>query len=371
LVRDRNGNKISKSLPDVDQYDPLLVIDEYGLDALRFTLLTGSTPGNDMKLAMERVESNRNFCNKIWQAARYVLSNLGEEAARFAPPEEPLDPAILEDPLDRWIVSRHHDLIGETTRLVNAFQIGEAGRQLYEFLWGEYCDWYIEASKVRLRDQDSAAGDDARRVLVYVLEGSLRLLHPFMPFVTEAIWQYLPHRGDALIVAPWPTNGPSDARAIADAESFFELVRAIRNARAEYEVEPARWIAAVIAAGDQAPWLEKVRGVLSNLARVELPRLVIAPQLEDKPAQALTLVVGTIECYLPLADLVDLDRERKRLRSEIEAAEGEIARSEKLLSNRGFCSKAPAEVVQREREKLAAHRERKRRLEERLATIEL
>jgi len=371
LVRDRNGNKISKSLPDVDQYDPLLVIDEYGLDALRFTLLTGSTPGNDMKLAMERVESNRNFCNKIWQAARYVLSNLGEEAARFAPPEEPLDPAILEDPLDRWIVSRHHDLIGETTRLVNAFQIGEAGRQLYEFLWGEYCDWYIEASKVRLRDQDSAAGDDARRVLVYVLEGSLRLLHPFMPFVTEAIWQYLPHRGDALIVAPWPTNGPSDARAIADAESFFELVRAIRNARAEYEVEPARWIAAVIAAGDQAPWLEKVRGVLSNLARVELPRLVIAEQLDAKPAQALALVVGKVECYLPLADLVDLDRERERLRSEIEAAEGEIARSEKLLSNRGFCSKAPAEVVQREREKLAAHRERKRRLEERLATIEL
>ena len=370
LVRDRNGNKISKSLPDVDQYDPLLVIDEYGLDALRLTLLTGSTPGNDMKLAMERVESNRNFANKIWQAARFVLGNLGDDPDEYAPAETPIDPAALEDPMDRWIVSRYHRLIEEVTRLLDAYQIGEAGRQLYEFIWGEYCDWYIEATKVRLRGDNGESTEAARRVLVHVLEGSLRLLHPFMPFVTEAVWQYLPHRGEALIVADWPQIGPRDESAEEAADWLFALVRAIRNARAEYNVEPGRWIAAVIAAGTEMAWLESVRDVLSGLARVDPDRLTIAEEASSRPEKALTLVVGTVECYLPLADLVDLDRERERLRGEIADAESEINRSEKLLSNQNFVSKAPPEVVGREREKLSSHRERKQRLEERLATLE-
>jgi valyl-tRNA synthetase len=370
LVRDRNGNKISKSLPDVDQYDPLLVIDEYGLDALRFTLLTGSTPGNDMKLALERVESNRNFANKIWQAARFVLGNLGDEPDRYAPPEEPIAPNALEDPMDRWIASRYHHLVEQVTRLLDAYQLGEAGRQLYEFIWGEYCDWYIEATKVRLRIESGESREVARRVLVYVLEGSLRLLHAFMPFVTEAIWQYLPHRGEALIVADWPRIGPRDENAEKAADGLFDLVRAIRNARAEYDVEPNRWIAAMVAAGKQAAWLEDVRGVLSSLARVDPDRLTIAQDVATRPEKALTLVVGTIECYLPLADLVDLDRERERLQGEIADAESEIARSEKLLGNESFVNKAPPEVVGRERDKLVGHRERRRRLQERLATLE-
>ncbi|MGC9359894.1 MAG: valine--tRNA ligase [Anaerolineae bacterium] len=370
LVRDRNGNKISKSLPDVEQYDPLLVIDEYGLDALRFTLLTGSTPGNDMKLAMERVESNRNFANKIWQAARFVLGNLSDEPDAYAPPEEPIDPNALDDPMDRWIVSRYHHLVEEVTRLFDAYQLGEAGRQLYEFIWGEYCDWYIEATKVRLRADNGEGTEAARRVLVYVLEGSLRLLHPFMPFVTEAIWQYLPHRGEALIVADWPRIGSRDEDAEQAADGLFELVRAIRNARAEYDVEPSRWIAAIVVAGERPAWLEDVHDVLSSLARVDPDRLTIAQDVATRPEKALTLVVGTFECYLPLADLVDLSRERERLWSEIADADLEIARSERLLSNENFVRKAPPEVVGREREKLAGHRERKQRLVERLATLE-
>ncbi|MBM3190443.1 MAG: valine--tRNA ligase, partial [Chloroflexi bacterium] len=256
LVRNEEGRKISKSMPDAHRYDPVLMLDEYGQDALRFTLLTGSTPGNDMKLAPSRVEANRNFANKIWQAARYVLGNLGDTPEAYTPPDTPLEPTADMDMADRWILSRYHRLVDEATRLIEGYQLGEAGRQLYDFLWGEYCDWYIEMTKVRLSpsngDDASPEAEAARRVLVYVLEGCMRLLHPYMPFVTEAIWQYLPHRGEALIVARWPEAGALDAETEESLAAFMELVRAIRNARTEYGVEPGRRIAAIIAAGDQA-----------------------------------------------------------------------------------------------------------------------
>jgi len=369
LIRNEEGKKISKSMPDAWRYDPLYIIDQYGQDALRFTLLTGSTPGNDMKLSLARVEANRNFANKIWQAARFVLGNLRERAGEFTPPEKALSPSAFSDPADRWIISRYHWLVAEVSRLLQNYQLGEAGRQIYDFIWGEFCDWYIEMTKVRLRQGDTPAADDARRVLVYVLEGALRLLHPYMPFVTEAIWQYLPHRGEALIIAPWPQSGPRDEEAEEKLSDLMELIRAIRNARSEYNVEPAHRIAAIIAAGEETSFLQSQAEVLQTLARIDPAQLTIAETLDEKPAKALALVVGSYECYLPLAALVDLEKERTRIQGELDKLAQEIARSEKLLSNQGFLTKAPKEVVQREQEKLEDYRQRHARLKERLASL--
>ena len=369
LVRNEQGEKISKSMPDAWRYDPLLIIDEYGQDALRYTLLTGSTPGNDMKLSPSRVEANRNFGNKMWQAARFVLGNLGDRADEFVPSDEAMRLDEGMDTADRWILSSYHAMVADVDRLFGAYQLGEAGRRIYDFLWGEYCDWYIEMTKVRLRGDDPAAADTARRVLVYVLEGCLRLLHPYMPFVTEAIWQYLPHRGEALIVSQWPATGQVDEQAVADMAGLMDLVRGIRNVRSEYDVEPGRRIAAIIAAGDRLGVLSEQAASLQALARIDETRMTIAASLEDKPEKALTLVIGGYECYLPLAALVDLDKERERLQKDIDAVTADIARSEKLLANKGFVGNAPEAVIQREHDKLAANRERSTTLEERLKSL--
>jgi valyl-tRNA synthetase len=395
LVRNEDGRKISKSMEDAWRYDPLYMIDEYGQDPLRFTLLTGSTPGTDMRLSPARVEANRNFGNKIWQAARFVLANLDDAPPPLGEPVEPppaepveaeplapstssgaapLSLASLAHPADRWIVSRYHALVASATRLIEGYQLGEAGRQMYDFLWGEYCDWYIEMTKVRFRENSQEAGDvgpaqDARRVLVYVLEGCLRLLHPYMPFVTETIWQYLPHAGEALIVAPWPQAGETDAESEAGLEGFMELVRGIRNARTEYDVEPGRRVAAIISAGENLPLLERLSGELQALARIDPQRLQMAGELAEPPQKALTLVAGGYACYLPLAALVDLDRERARIQGELEALQSEISRSEALLANPGFVSKAPEAVVQRERDKLADLGQSLATLQERLTSL--
>jgi len=369
LIRNEEGKKISKSLPDSWRYDPLHTIDQYGQDALRFTLLTGSTPGNDSRLSLSRVEANRNFANKIWQAARFVIGNLGEQPERFMPPATGLAPSAEMDMADRWILSRYHRLVGEVQRLLDAYQLGEAGRQVYEFLWGEYCDWYIEMTKVRLKGGSTSPADDARRVLVYVLDGCLRLLHPCMPFVTEAIWQYLPHQDEALIIAKWPRAGALDAEAEEKMAVFAELVRAIRNARAEYDVEPGRRIATIIAAGDNLGFLRKQAAVLETLAHIDGQQLTLEARLDSKPDKALALVGVGFECYLPLAALLDLDKERARLSAELEQLTREVARSEKLLANPGFMSKAPEAVVQKERDKAADYQERQAKLRERLARL--
>jgi len=369
LIRNEEGKKISKSMPDAWRYDPLYMIDEYGQDALRFTLLTGSTPGNDMKLSPARVESNRNFANKIWQAARFVLGNLEQRANEFVPPEGTIDPSHEMDLADRWILSRFHGLVAEARRLIESYQLGEAGRQIYEFLWGEFCDWYIEMTKVRLRDADQAAADMARRVLVYVLQGSLHLLHPYMPFTTEAIWQYLPHQGEALIVSRLPQAGALDAEAEEQMGGIMELIRAIRNARSEYDVEPGHRIAATIAAGDQADLLHGQAAVLELLARVDETKLRVERELDSPPAKALTLVVPGYVAYLPLADLVDLEKELARLNKELADLDREITRTDNLLGNEKFLSKAPAEVVQKERDKRTDYVERREKLQERLNSL--
>ncbi len=370
LVRSEDGKKVSKSMEDAWRYDPLLIVQEYGVDPLRFTLLTSSTPGNDMKLSLSRVEANRNFANKIWQASRFVLGNLGDDPGKYTPSGDPLDPAKLDDAIDRWIVSRYHSLVAEVNRLLSVYQLGEAGRQIYDFLWGEFCDWYIEATKVRLYEGETPAAEQAKNVLIYVLDGTLRLLHPYMPYTTETIWHYLPHQGEALIVASWPQEGPPNANAEANMDALIELVRGIRNARSEYDVEPGRKIAAIIAGHEMTEFLTEQQNVLKSLARIADDRLMLSETLDQVPQKALTLVIGTIECYLPLADLVDLDRERERLGKEAAQLEAEIERSEGLLSNEKFVNKAPEAVVQRERDKIADYQERLGRLRERLGSLD-
>jgi valyl-tRNA synthetase len=363
LIRDEHGQKMSKSRGNA--LDPLEVMNQYGTDALRFTLLTGSTPGNDMKLALSRVEANRNFANKIWNATRFVANNLGYG---FATGWATWDIGALTL-ADRWILSRHNRLIADVTRLIDAYQFGEAGRQIYDFLWGEFCDWCIEMSKIRLYGRDARQRLTVQRVLAYVLERTLRLLHPFMPFVTEALWQELPHEGESLMIAPWPEPRETHDKAEEEMGLIMDAIRAIRNARAEYEVEPGQRIEAIISAGEKYYLLESQKNILVTLARLDDEKLRLAHTLVKKPTKALTLVVGDMEIYLPLEGMVDLAAERERLTKEVEALSAAIARSEKLLANEDFTHKAPAHVVDREREKLVAHRERRAKLEERLGSL--
>ena len=367
LIRDQHGRKMAKSKGNV--MDPLVVVEDYGADALRFALLTGSTPGNDMKLSMQKVEAGRNFANKLWNAARFVIQNLDDSdstheiAQAVALWKE--EPGALNLPA-RWILSRHHRLIGEVNRLINGYQFGEAGRQIHEFLWGEFCDWYVEMAKVPLYGHDRDTAQRTQFVLVYVLERTLRLLHPFMPFVTEEIWQHLPHDGEALIIAPWPEADTLDKVAEEEIASIMEMVRAIRNARAEYDVEPSRFIAAIFVAGKKRGLVACEAAILARLARVDGAKLRIEEELTERPDKVLSLVVGDCEILLPLKDLVDMERERDRLSQQLAETRGEIVRAEKLLSNREFVSKAPARVVNKERAKLEDSHSRRAKLEERL-----
>ncbi len=361
LVRNEEGKKISKSMGNIEEYDPLNIIEKYGSDALRYTLLTSSTPGLDMNLDPRRLEGARNFTNKIWQAARFVLGHLGDEEPHAGPLTLP----------DRWILSRLNRLIQSVTRLFESHQYGEAGRQINEFLWGEFCDWYIEASKVRLYDE-TADRQTPQAVLVRVLEAGLRLLHPYMPFVTEAIWQALPEwakEGGALMMARWPEAEESllDDEAERRMALVMGLVRAVRNRRAEYNVTPGKRIPALIAAGEEAEWLDAQRPLLSSLAKLDAANLTVAAAVEP-PSQAATVVVGETVCYLPLAALVDLEAERARLSKELAAIEGRIARSENLLAGE-FAQKAPPHIVQRERDKLADLQAEREKLAERLRDL--
>lgn len=376
LVRDEQGRKMSKSLGNA--LDPLDLIAQYGSDALRFTLLTGSTPGNDMKLSVTRIEANRNFANKIWNAARFVIMNLASHTLPLTADSTDYDRRYqlpAQDQLalaDRWILSRLQAVQSEASRLIEGWQLGEAGRQLYEFLWNEYCDWYIEAAKVRLYDGTPAEAQATRQVLAYVLEQSLRLLHPYMPFVTETIWQNLPDLGGdnrALIAMRWPQMADHADAAADDAFGRLqEIVRGIRNARAEYDVEPGRRIAAQISAGDHATVLQQNQPLLLSLARLDGSALQIAADL-PAPDKAITLAVGGVTVYLPLAGLVDLAAERSRLQKELEGLDGQLRKIEGLLNNPGFVNKAAANVVERERTRQRELQEKHAQLTERLASL--
>jgi len=376
LIRDEHGKKMSKSYGNV--IDPLIVMDELGTDALRFTLLVGSTPGNDMNLSIKKVEANRNFANKIWNASRLILSLL-EKSPKAAQKNPKYTTA------DAWIWARQKQLRQSVKRLFENHQYGEAGRQIYDFFWSEFADWYLEVAKLQM-DEGGDRAFYTTDVLVSVLDTCLRLLHPFTPFLTEELWGHLKsacldHGGKigledvtadnwpaALIVAPWPEPLPEEGweeQAIKDFELLQEIVRAIRNARAEKNVKPNQKISATIVASEFAANLEREAATLANLSRVDPDSLSIHEEIAEKPENCVVLVVGSVEIFLPLAGMIDLAEERERMEKELAETESQIARLEKLLAS-PFAEKAPPPVVQGERERLAGFMETAEKLKEQL-----
>ncbi len=372
LIRDEEGQKMSKTKDNV--IDPLKVIDELGTDALRFTLLVGSTPGNDMNLSLKKVEANRNFANKLWNAGRFILRSL--DGIPDGPEGNP-DWTLA----DRWIQARHKQLRETVNRLFEGYQFGEAGRQIYDFFWTEFADWYVEISK----DQIAEGGDRAfytAQLLVQVFDTCLRFLHPFTPFVTEELWGHLkaacqetssalaPEQGweDALIIAKWPEPlmmGDWEAEAIEDFTLIQEMIRSIRNIRAEYKVQPGRKIACTINAGEKKAVIESQMQSLFSLAGIDQDALSIIESPLEPSDEQVTLVIAPVEISLPLAGLVDVAAERDRLEKELAEAQSQISRLEKLLAS-PFAEKAPSEVVQKERDKLQEYRDTAKRLQQQL-----
>ncbi|MFV9506776.1 MAG: valine--tRNA ligase [Oscillochloridaceae bacterium umkhey_bin13] len=373
LVRDEHGRKMSKSFGNV--VNPLEVMDAQGTDALRYTLATSGTPGQDLNLNPQRIESARNFANKLWNMTRFVIGKLGDERnSAFS-----FDPASMSL-ADRWILSRYTRLTHDVDRLLEGYNFGEAGRQIHDFAWGEFADWYVEIAKVQL-EGDAAAHPTTRAVLYTVLEGVLRLLHPYMPFVTEELWQYLtagttieshfPEAAHSLMLASYPLAPANwlDEAAERDWTLTQELIVAIRNARSEYKVEAARWVTATIAGGPHTSILQAQAALIARLGRVKADEMVITERLEAKPRQAAVIVLGAIEAYLPLAGMIDLAAERARVSKELAAAEADVARREAKLANESFVAKAPEAVISREREGLATAQATLATLRARLAEL--
>jgi valyl-tRNA synthetase len=363
LLRDEKGEKMSKVRGNV--LDPLETMDKYGTDALRFALSTDVSPGNDINLTKARLEAGRNFANKLWNAARFVVRSIETGADIALKPSQ----LTLED---RWILSRLSRNNAEITRLMDNFQFGEGLRQLHDFIWGEFCDWYIEFAKIRL----SAGDSSPLAVLVYVLEASLRLLHPFVPFVTEELWQQMRKRlpadwqkTDAIMVAAYPQADKEalDPEAERIMAAIIEIVRAIRNVRAEHKVEVSKWIEAEVFAGELNSAIAPYTSAIQRLARAK-PLSFREGRGEAKPAEnVLALVLKEAEVLIPMESMVDLNAERKRLDGEIAQCQAQIASLETRLKDKAFLSKAPEAVVAKERAKLAERQDKLKRLKEQLA----
>lgn len=375
LVRDENGQKMSKTKGNV--IDPIDVMDEMGTDALRFTMLVGSTPGNNTNLNIEKVKANRNFANKVWNASRFVLSNLEN-----APGDPQQDPDWTT--ADSWIWAKLHNLIRSVERLFSNHQYGEAGRQIYDFFWADFADWYLEVAK----EQISQGGDRAyytRETLIKVLDKCLRLLHPFTPYVTEELWQHLRKAvlespfadrknswPQALMIASWPEARPKEGwenDKVKEFELIQEAVRTIRNLRAEKKVPHGHQIPAVFVSADYYSVLENEKGILSSLAQLDGEQVDIFQHLAEKPRGHVALVAGPVEIYLPLKGLVDPEEERIRLQKELQEAQGQIQRLKDLLDG-PFSEKAPEEVVQKEKDKLSEYQENAKTIREQLSMLD-
>ncbi len=373
LIRDEHGQKMSKSKKNV--IDPLILMDEMGTDALRFSVLVGSTPGNDMNLGVKKVEANRNFANKIWNAGRFVISAIENAPVKS---EKAPDWTLA----DAWIIARLNQLLRSVDRLFASYQYGEAGRQIYEFFWSEFADWYLEISKLQL-----AAGGDSTyytaSTLSYILDTCLRLLHPFTPFVTEELWGHLkaaakekgfkPQDRDedweqALVIARWPETRSVqewEESKITDFNLVMDVIRGIRNLRVEKGVKPGKKLPAIINAGKDLSILESQKATLCQLAHLDKDQLHLVQTLEEKPKDQVSLIVQGIEVFLPLSELVDLSAEKARLEKELEEVKSQITRLEKLLAG-DFARKAPPPLVEKEREKLTAYKESAKKLKSQL-----
>lgn len=343
LVRDSQGRKMSKSLGN--GIDPLEVIEKYGADTLRFMLITGNTPGNDMRFYWERVEGTRNFANKIWNASRFALMNMEgyDKDAELAP----------YTLADKWILSRLQDTVKDVTGLLERFELGEAGRAIYDFIWSEVCDWYIEIAKPRLYNKEAAAERaTAQHVLSTVLVSAMKLLHPYMPFITEEIYQCLPHEAESIMISKWPVADESlvDPEAERGMNAIMDSIKAIRNMRAEVNANPGKKIPAIMLVSED---LREV--VAHNDSYIKLlggiDNLELRPLNGEKPENAMAAVVTGIEVYLPLAGLIDVEKETQRLSKELAAMEKDLQRAGGKLNNAGFLAKAPEDVIAKERAK--------------------
>lgn len=343
LVRDSQGRKMSKSLGN--GIDPLEVIEKYGADTLRFMLITGNTPGNDMRFYWERVEGTRNFANKIWNASRFALMNMEgyDKDAELAP----------YTLADKWILSRLQDTVKDVTGLLERFELGEAGRAIYDFIWSEVCDWYIEIAKPRLYNKEAAAERaTAQHVLATVLVSAMKLLHPYMPFITEEIYQCLPHEAESIMISKWPVADESlvDPEAERGMNAIMDSIKAIRNMRAEVNANPGKKIPAIMLVSED---LREV--VAHNDSYIKLlggiDNLELRPLNGEKPENAMAAVVTGIEVYLPLAGLIDVEKETQRLSKERAAMEKDLQRAGSKLNNAGFLAKAPEDVIAKERAK--------------------
>lgn len=343
LVRDSQGRKMSKSLGN--GIDPLEVIEKYGADTLRFMLITGNTPGNDMRFYWERVEGTRNFANKIWNASRFALMNMEgyDKDAELAP----------YTLADKWILSRLQDTVKDVTGLLERFELGEAGRAIYDFIWSEVCDWYIEIAKPRLYNKEAAAERaTAQHVLATVLVSAMKLLHPYMPFITEEIYQCLPHEAESIMISKWPVADESliDPEAERGMNAIMDSIKAIRNMRAEVNANPGKKIPAIMLVSED---LREV--VAHNDSYIKLlggiDNLELRPLNGEKPENAMAAVVTGIEVYLPLAGLIDVEKETQRLSKELAAMEKDLHRAGGKLNNAGFLAKAPEDVIAKERAK--------------------
>jgi len=360
LILDSQGRKMSKSLGN--GVDPIEVINQYGADTLRFMLITGNTPGNDLRFHFEKLEATRNFLNKIWNASRFVLMNLEDYQVM------PRGELALAD---KWILSRYQETATEVTAALERYDLGEAGRLLYEFIWNEYCDWYIEMTKKRLYNKENVQDRrTAQSVLLEVLEGTMRLIHPFMPFLSEEIWQHLPGHGQTIMLSSWPKiEGYKDEQAEREMNVLMEVIRAVRNIRAEMNVAPGRRADILLVAPEKEIMDTLGRGTedIRQLAAGE--KITIKPKVESNPPKSASAVLNGVTVYLPLKGLLDLDKEMAKLRKEIESSLAEQKRLESKLRNPGFVEKAPQEVVAKEKEKLDAVTIRLKTLKIRLSDL--
>lgn len=359
LVRDAEGRKMSKSLGN--GVDPMDVIEKYGADSLRYFLSTGSSPGQDLRFSIEKVESTWNFANKIWNASRFALMNMNGLKV------EEIDLTGEKSVADKWILTRLNETIETVTRLSDRYEFGEVGRVLYNFIWDDFCDWYIEMAKLPLYGEDEAAKKTTRSVLAHVLDNTMRLLHPFMPFITEEIWQNLPHEGESITVAAWPTvrEELTDKAAAEEMKLLVEIIRSVRNIRAEVSTPMSKKINMMIKAKDAetAAVLTKNEGYIDRFCNPE--ELTINTEL-TAPDKAMTAVVTGAEIILPLEGLINIEEEIARLQKEWDKLNKEVERVQKKLSNDGFIKKAPEKVIEEERAKEKDYAEKRDAVEARM-----
>lgn len=359
LVRAEDGRKMSKSLGN--GVDPMDVIDQYGADSLRYFLTTGSAPGQDLRYSTEKVEATWNFANKIWNASRFALMNMN--GLKY----EEIDLSGEKSVADKWILTRLNETIETVTRLSDRYEFGEVGRALYNFIWDDFCDWYIEMAKLPLYGEDEAAKKTTRSILAYVLDNTMRLLHPFMPFITEEIWQNLPHQGESITTASWPKADPAltDREAADDMKVLVEVIRAVRNIRSEVNTPLSKKVDMFLKAKDEKTLktLEGNRGYIVRFCNPE--NLQIGLEV-DAPEKAMTAVVTGLEIIMPLEGLINIDEEIARLQKEKEKLDKEVERVQKKLSNEGFVKKAPEKVIEEERAKEKDYVEKREAVEARI-----